>query len=156
MSKLFDKPGRVIIPALINSPDDHLHLAQYASEVLKAAGFILAATSLKSEACYYKLPNKPALLRVAAHRTSRTENRLMSEPVIANITFAPKNKYCMEAVRHIINYAVGKYFLYPLTTGEDGTIPLPPGIPMIRDQKRRHRHALEKIHKLKEQNDDIF
>jgi hypothetical protein len=87
----------------------------YAAVTLKDAGFVLKATSMKSEACYYHLPPSKKLIRIAAHRKSRTEIKYgVGKNTVSGITFSqnfiPKSK---EAIDKVIYLAVGKYFLSP-------------------------------------------
>lgn len=86
---------------------------EYAAKKLKGAGFVLCATSMKSEACYYQHHSSKKMLRIAAHRKSRTEIKYgVGKNTVSGITFTPQfNPKSKEAVDKIIYLAVGKYFM---------------------------------------------
>lgn len=95
---------------------------EHAAEKLRAAGFVLNYISMKSEACYYEHPaRKGYVIRVAAHRYSRTEDKLLPHHIgkmIACITFAPgcfnNIPKSWEAIDAVIYKAVGQYFIKDL------------------------------------------
>jgi hypothetical protein len=67
---------------------------------------------MKSEACYYAYGGKQEVLRVAAHRFGRTNDRDIIQPVVSCLTFHeyywPKSQ---ESVDSLIEFAVGRYFM---------------------------------------------
>ena len=83
------------------------------AELVKKAGFILHENSMQSEACYYRYPGKSGLLRIAAHRYSRTQSRLNpAKNVICCLTFGETyTAKCKGSVDAKIMMAVGKFFL---------------------------------------------
>lgn len=89
----------------------------YATERLKAAGFALKYTSMKSEACYYEHPAmKGRMIRVAMHPYRRRESVHLPHDlgiVAGAITFSPTApvEKCWEKVNWKIYYEVGRYFL---------------------------------------------
>ena len=89
-----------------------LSLCDLAAEKLRAAGFHLAYTSMRSEACYYRLGNRSGLLRIAAHRLGRTESRKFDTPVWACLTipetYTPKSDCGFDAQIYL---AVGRYIM---------------------------------------------
>jgi hypothetical protein len=89
-----------------------LSLCDLAAKKLKAAGFHCAYTSMRSEACYYRLGNRTGLLRVAAHRLGRTESRRFETPIWACLTipetYSPKSDCGFDAQIYL---AVGRYVM---------------------------------------------
>ena len=84
-----------------------------AAAMLKAVGFRLVYVSMRSEACYYALPDHPGVIRVAAHRYGRTEGRGSMWKVLGKIGFSgtePEN-ISTERIRNHVRYAVGQYFM---------------------------------------------
>lgn len=61
-----------------------------AIEALKSIGFQLRAVSQKSEACYFALPGRSAVLRVATHRYKKSAIGL--GPVVATLTFTDRGQ----------------------------------------------------------------
>jgi hypothetical protein len=89
-----------------------LELCDNASSLLRAAGFQLFHTSLKSEACYYELPGRPGLMRVATHKSKRATHRLSGRPVCARITFSPNMRpRSADGFRRMVALAVGQFML---------------------------------------------
>jgi hypothetical protein len=95
-----------------------LEACRVAGEILKAAGFELRYTSMKSEACYYGWPGRPDVLRVAAHRHGHEDRWQM--PVAATLTFNAANfRERKSGIPHLsrthlmerLATAVGKYML---------------------------------------------
>lgn len=69
-------------------PDHDVHLlCTQASIDLKRAGFVLVNVSMRSEACYFRLPGRHGLLRVACH--SQRHPPIGLGPVVATLTFRP-------------------------------------------------------------------
>jgi hypothetical protein len=66
-----------------------LEACALAGELLKGAGFERRYTSMKSEACYYALPGRSDVIRVAAHRVSRSER--WQAPIAVTLTFNRAN-----------------------------------------------------------------
>ncbi len=93
--------------------DGAIEWMEYAAQKLKDAGFRLAATSMKSEACYYRHISSKKLLRIASHRKSRTEIKYgVGRHTVSCITFTPTFKpKSQEAIDKVIYLAVGKYFM---------------------------------------------
>lgn len=115
------KPGRQKNQAEVNCSDIQLRLIEYSVGLLKMSGFKLWYTSLKSEACYYKLGDRVGLLRVAAHRFSPAESRLLTSPVWSCLTFPQNGPRSVDALHTHIASAVGRYILAPHTkTGSHG------------------------------------
>jgi len=69
-----------------NRRRDALELVCIANDALRAAGFVVANVSMKSEATYWRLPGRHGLIRVASHR-SRERNLNSMQGVLARITF---------------------------------------------------------------------
>lgn len=93
-----------------------LELCTEAGEMLKRAGFILHHVSRGTEACYYRLPDRGALLRVAAH--SNKQPLIGHPPVAARVTFngthvtAPAYiKIADQKVEAMVALAIGQYML---------------------------------------------
>jgi hypothetical protein len=63
-----------------------LEACAYAADLLKQAGFEHRYTSMKSEACYYGLPGREEVIRIAAHAHGHGDRALM--PIIVRLTFA--------------------------------------------------------------------
>ena len=111
---LSQTPGRHSIAASVSCSDEQLHLVEFGAEILKKAGFEFVYSSLKSEACYYKLGNRVGVLRIAAHRFGhRSEGRLLAFPVWSCLTFSEPRIKSAEKVFSMIDSAVGRYILYP-------------------------------------------
>ena len=112
---------------------DTLELCDLASARLKEAGFVLAYSSDRSEACYYRWPGRPEVLRVAAHRFRKgwgTRGGAGDARVAAVLTFnhhqvdAPgRMKIAEEKIESMIASAIGRYFLASTPAKCDGTIP---------------------------------
>lgn len=87
-----------------------LEACDRASIILRELGFRLTYTSMKSEACYYKLPGFDGVVRIAAHRLGRTEHRKMSSPVVANVTFGLcQGNLSQQQIGQRVTFALGKY-----------------------------------------------
>lgn len=99
-----------------------------AAAYLKQIGFEHRYTSRKSEACYYGMPGKESVLRVAAHRYGGQEWGMM--PVIECLTFTAR-QYAEIQVAERTAAAVGHYFLRGA-----GIVPL-----TAKERARRSHHA---------------
>ena len=96
-----------------------LAVCNEAADLLKSAGFELACTSMRSEACYYKWPGRPGVIRIASHKFSGGMVGL--DHVLACLTFPPY-KFAKEPdhiivsrdkVRTMVAIAIGRFFLNP-------------------------------------------
>lgn len=89
-----------------------------AADLVKSAGFELRHVSRRSEACYYGLPGRRALLRIAAH--SKNDDWVGLTNVVARVTF---NGTCLNALgemrllpeklENMVATAIGRYMLRP-------------------------------------------
>ncbi len=86
--------------------------------LLKSAGFELRNASMRSEACYYALPGRETLLRVAVH--SRDKPHAGLTKVVSKITINgrhcdPSEHITMnpEKIHGIVAAAIGRYMLRP-------------------------------------------
>ena len=83
-----------------------------AAEHLRRAGFRLVHASMRSEACYYGLPGRDGLLRVAAHRFSGGERQRTADPVHACLTFQANGlPQSEEKLETMVALAVGRFVL---------------------------------------------
>lgn len=64
---------------------DSADACRHAGEIAQRAGFQLRHRSLKSEACYFGLPGRRGLLRIAAH--AGKGEIIDGQPIIAKLTF---------------------------------------------------------------------
>ena len=96
--------------------------------MLKKVGFVHHQTSMKTEASYYRWPDRPQLIRVATHggRQSRNAFPMARENVIAKITFRGTHvdppgmmNISDEKVERVVALAIGQYFLKSSGTGKD-------------------------------------
>jgi hypothetical protein len=116
MFKLSSLPNNSIQEASISCTDEQLVLIEFAVKTVKKVGFELLCSSMKSEACYYRLGDRRGTLRIAAHRFShRSEGQLLSFPVWSCLTFNKPVYKTIASVLSDIDYAVGRYFMYPHT-----------------------------------------
>ena len=89
-------------------------LCAAAAEMLKKAGFELRHTSRRSEACYYALPGRDDLIRVAAHKWGGVSGL---SRVSAKITFSQGDsrpghmKMHPDKVRNMVAQAIGFYMM---------------------------------------------
>ena len=95
---------------------DTLDLCDRAAVLLKDAGFVHYQTSMKTEACYYRWPDRPHLLRLASHSGGKTRNGL--GPVAAKLTFTGNvhsrpgtMRLAHEKFEQMVALAVGQYFI---------------------------------------------
>lgn len=100
---------------------DTLDLCRRAGDMLKRAGFVHFQTSMKTEAVYYRWPDRHHLIRVAAHG-GRAPRGSMRDNVVAKVTF--RGTHCAppgmmnisdEKVRVMVAHAIGVYFLKSAT-----------------------------------------
>ena len=94
-----------------------LELCDRAAEMIKSAGFILDSVSMKTETCYYRLPDRSQLLRISNHSYRRNRN-LGFDNVVAKITFSGchldpfgKMKILDSKMESMVAGAIGRYFL---------------------------------------------
>ena len=109
---------------------DTLELCNLASARLKEAGFVFAYSSAGSEACYYRWPDRPEVLRVAAHQFRKgwgTRGGSGDARVAAVLTFnhhqadmPGKMKIAQEKIESMIASAIGRYFLASAPAKCDG------------------------------------
>ena len=97
---------------------DTLELCNRAGELLKRVGFIHHQTSMKTEAVYYRWPDRPHLIRVAEHGRQRARTRTSHGWVVAAVTFRGRHtdragtiSMGENKVESIIALAIGQYFL---------------------------------------------
>lgn len=102
-------------------PDHDVHvLCTRAAIALKRAGFVLVNVSMRSEACYYRIPGRHGLLRVASHGMRHPPSGLGD--VVATPTFRPNGpapgsesrgtlRIAEEKIDHMIALAAGQYLL---------------------------------------------
>lgn len=94
-----------------------LESCTHAAGLLKRAGFDLHYTSMKSEACYYRLPDRAELVRIAAHRHDRGTAGLGK--IVARVTFPDElggtrsgsPDYSEAHVQNMTASAIGWYML---------------------------------------------
>lgn len=84
--------------------------------LLKSAGFELRNASMRSEACYYGLPGREMLLRIAVH--GREKPHMGLTKVVSKITIS--GRHCdplehitinPEKIHGIVASAIGRYML---------------------------------------------
>lgn len=84
--------------------------------LLKSAGFELRSASMRSEACYYGLPGRDELIRVAIHSKKKPHPGLIK--VVTKITI--NGRHCdptgeitinPEKIHGIVAGAIGRYML---------------------------------------------
>jgi hypothetical protein len=106
------KPARYKQP----KPDrDTLELCAEAGEMIKRAGFVRLVTSMKTEAVYYRWPDRNDVIRVASHKG----NAFGLNRIAARITFGndrnesrPRTlRISDEKFEAIIAAGIGRYFL---------------------------------------------
>jgi hypothetical protein len=79
---------------------------------LRAIGFELVYTSMRSEACYYALPGYLGLLRVSAHKNKRPNQVRQERPVVAKLTYTPGTKFKSQVqFDNHMAYELGRYLL---------------------------------------------
>ncbi len=103
---------------------DTLDLCERATTMLRAAGFVLSCVSQKTEACYYRWPDRHHLIRIAAHRYRGPVAGLGQ--VVSKITFNGTHhdppglmKISDEKVGTIVEQAIGQYFLRSAAGGKE-------------------------------------
>lgn len=105
--------GELVIPTgagVVRVSYHALVACDQAAAMLRRVGFTLAATSMRSEACYYTMPGYLGAIRVAAHRLGRTESRETMMPVVAKITFGENRGLVKEQhLRQAVMLALGEY-----------------------------------------------
>ena len=97
-----------------NPAFDVFRLCQEAGEKLISYGFRRKVISLKTEACYYFLPGREGVLRVAAHKSKPRWNGL--DNVVARLTFSGNGHrgdqwlICSpEKLETMLHIAIGQY-----------------------------------------------
>jgi len=92
-----------------------LDLCARAAEMVKQAGFIHHKTSMKTEACYYRWPDRSDLLRIATHSKG---GNLMLGKIVSRITFngccydqPGMMKIADQKVESTVAAAIGRYFM---------------------------------------------
>lgn len=93
-----------------------LELCARAAEMLKAVGFERVTTSMRSEACYYRLPSRHGVLRIAAHGSS--SGMIGLDHIVSRLTFkgssfdAPGTMVLSEdKFQTMVAIALGQYML---------------------------------------------
>lgn len=97
---------------------DTLELCNRAGEMLKGVGFVHYQTSMKTEAAYYRWPDRPHLIRVATHSVKGSRSKIGLGKVVAAITFRGNHadppgmmNISEEKIETIVAGAIGRYFL---------------------------------------------
>lgn len=115
---------------------DTLELVDRANRMLRDAGFERASVSLKSEATYWRWPDRQGVLRVSSHKFSGGLAGL--NRVVARLTFrggyGHRHRVCMsdERFEDMVAMAIGRYLLKSagvVLSTYDG----PKSRPMLRD-----------------------
>ena len=95
---------------------DTADLCNRAADMLRGAGFVLHTASRKTEACYYHLPGRNELLRVATH-TSNGRTMGLGK-VVSKITFGNDAserpgtlRISNEKVESLVAGAIGRYMI---------------------------------------------
>lgn len=94
-----------------------LEACDVAATLLKRAGFELRNPSRTTEACYYALPGRDKLLRVAAHSTRRSPagfaNRVVARLTFAGTHVAPGDfmRLHPDKLEQMVEAAIGRYML---------------------------------------------
>ncbi len=81
-----------------------------AALMLKRAGFVLESVSMKSEACYYRLPDRNELLRIAAHKYGGPRQTKNTD-VVSKLTISKEMAPNDEKLERMVATAMGYYFL---------------------------------------------
>lgn len=98
--------------------EDRLAMVEYAVNRLKEVGFVHAYSSMKSEACYYKMKDVGGVMRVAVHKFNRTKDKAIESPVRSCLTFGDSIDIRSQgALDTMIANAVGRYIM----AGSSGT-----------------------------------
>lgn len=106
-----------------------LEACAYAAGLLKRVGFEHVYTSLKSEACYYAIPGRADVLRVAGHRYGGQEFGLAS--VVCCLTITSSKNWGEVQIAEMTARAIGYYYLRCA-----GVVPL-----TAKERARRHHAA---------------
>jgi hypothetical protein len=90
-----------------------LEACHVTSEHLKSAGFILAWTSLKSEACYYAFRGRWGVVRIATHSKGGRNPDMKNGPTVVSVTFPEANLrgFTREYVENHTANAIGLYLI---------------------------------------------
>lgn len=96
---------------------DTLELCDRAATMLKACGFEFRNVSRRSEACYYGLPGRKELIRIATHARMKKQNGEATH-VVARLTFRGgcltgenQMRLSEEKFTHMVEMAIGRYHL---------------------------------------------
>jgi len=82
-----------------------------AAEYVKRAGLSLRYRSAKSEACYYIMPGRFGLLRIATHSKGGKNPDMKDGPAIVSVTFPEANLRGFTR-EHVENHAANGIGLY--------------------------------------------
>ena len=89
-----------------------------AAEFVKRAGFVFIVASMKSDACYYGLPGRRGLLRIADHGKASRNPWSEYGPTIGSVTFprgaANKRGFMMlndTVIENQVAYNIGLYMI---------------------------------------------
>lgn len=97
---------------------DHIAAREYATELLKKAGFYLHEVARNSTTAYYTHHGRtPYLLRVSDHKSKGSPMGLPN--AVARLTISPKDAYLTtHHVENLVVTAIGRYFLTDPTPSE--------------------------------------
>lgn len=104
-----------------------LDACSLAASFVKRAGMVHVWSSMKSEACYYLMPGRFGVLRIATHTKGGRNPDLRNGPTLVSVTFPEVNLrgFSTENVENQAANAIGLY-LIRAGTKEGMTICLPP------------------------------
>ena len=92
-----------------------LDLCACAAEMVKQAGFVHHKTSMKTEACYYRWPDRGDLLRIATHAKGGdpAQGKIVSRITFNGGLYEPPGmmKIADQKVESTVASAIGRYFL---------------------------------------------
>lgn len=92
-----------------------------AADLLRSFGFQHKRTAMKTESCYYGLPDYDGTIRISAHRYNRSEARANGFPVLSMVTFGHnQGKVSDIAVHDRVITALGNYFARRLNASYKG------------------------------------
>jgi hypothetical protein len=86
-----------------------LEACTYAADLLKRVGFEHRYTSMQSEACYYGLPGRREVVRIAGHRYGGAEYGLA--PVVTCLTITASKEWSEVQICNLTASAIGSYLL---------------------------------------------
>lgn len=92
---------------------DALSACAVAAGHTKNAGLMHVWTSMKSEACYYRSPDRQGTLRIATHSKTKSGDKMLDGPTIVSVTFPETNLrgFTVEFVENHIANGIGLYLI---------------------------------------------